>query len=584
MRRHLGIATAAAGVLLAVGVASASAALSSKADNGPAAEPGAGEVVDSAVDSTTPASTTIAVPLNEVGDAGAEAGWSSTGSSAGTVLWRDGTRSHTGLFSFALTAGSAGGDVVLDDSPDWVPASPGPTCAASAWVAGEAGVTVNLRLAQPAVATPEGSTTTTFVLPDAEWHLLDAVLAVTPGNDIDLTVGGVGLAPGATLWVDDITENCGEVTPPSPPVAALVVTPVAGIVPLIVDADASASSAGTSEIVGYGFDWGDGTPTTSSATPAASHTYTGAGNFAVTVTVTDTAGASATATSSVEVADPVVVAAGDISCVGGAISAGCGASRTAALIARIAPTRVLPLGDLQYGGTRTAAEFQASYGPFPDPVAHPSWGDFKAITSPTIGSHEYDGYPTADGYFAYWNGSPTATGPAGRPDEGFYAEDIGTWRVIHVNSQKGYKAGGAEDLWLAGELAAHAAQCTLVTWHHPRFSSGVHGNQLRTAGLFATAYAGGADVLLSGNDHLYERFAPQDPSATADPARGIAQFVVGAGGKGLYQWGKVQPNSVFRNNTTFGVLSLTLHPGGYDWAYIGVDDKTLDSGTSACHS
>lgn len=275
--------------------------------------------------------------------------------------------------------------------------------------------------------------------------------------------------------------------------------------------------------------------------------------------------------------DPVVVAAGDITCAGGATS-GCGEQdSTALLIKRIAPKRVLPLGDLHYGGTRTAAEFKASYGP----GTKPSWGDLKSITSPTIGSHEYDGYSTAAGYFAYWNGSATAGGPAGPPSTGYYAETIGSWRLIHTNSQKG-GSSSTQLSWLKSQLAS-APKCSMVLSHHPRYSSGTHGNQAQATALFASAYAGKADVLLSANDHVYERFKPQNANAGLDGAAGVTQFVVGTGGKSLYSWGSIKPNSAFRNNSNYGVLKVTLHPASYDWAFVTIGDKVLDSGTASCH-
>ncbi len=580
MRRRFAIPVGLTAVLLAAGTTAVWTAVSSPATDTP------GAVGDP---STTVAETPGPVkPVNEVVNPGAELGWSVAASTAGTILVRDETRAHTGTAAFKMVTGSAGGDVVMDDTPNWVGASTGPTCSAGAWVAGPIGATVQIGLTESSAAGVVGSVQTPITLADTDWHLVEATLAVTPGNQVDLRISGIGLAPGAELWVDDVTENCGRVVPLHPPVAVLTITPTTGLAPLLVTADASGSTDPDADIASYGVDWGDGGPVGSG--PTATHTYNSAGTYTVTATVTDAAGLTGTASQSIVVTspppalDPVVVAAGDSSCVGGTISSGCGAVRTARIIAKIAPTRVLPLGDLQYGGTRTATEFQAGYGPFPDPTAHPSWGDFKSITSPTIGSHEYDVYATADGYFAYWNGSATADGPAGKPTEGFYAEDIGTWRVIHLNTQKGYKTSDPQYAWFTAELAAHAKQCTLVTWHHPRFSSGVHGNQTRTDALFAAAYAGGADALLSGNDHLYERFDPQNPSAAADSARGIRQFVVGSGGKGLYSWGTIKPNSAFRQNTTFGVLSLTLHDGSYDWAYVAVDGTTLDSGNAACHA
>ena len=74
-------------------------------------------------------------------------------------------------------------------------------------------------------------------------------------------------------------------------------------------------------------------------------------------------------------------------------------------------------------------------------------------------------------------------------------------------------------------------------------------------------YAAGAEVVLNGHEHVYERFAPQTPAGAADPAQGIREFVVGTGGAEHYSFGTIQPNSQVRNADTSGVLKLTLHPG-----------------------
>ena len=125
--------------------------------------------------------------------------------------------------------------------------------------------------------------------------------------------------------------------------------------------------------------------------------------------------------------------------------------------------------------------------------------------------------------------------------------------------------------------------CTLAYWHHPRFSSGPHGNNTSVAALFQALYDANADVVLNGHDHDYERFAPQSPSAVADSARGIREFVVGTGGRSHYVTGTPQPNSEVRNSTTFGVLRLTLHANSYDWAFQPAVGSFTDSGTGTCH-
>ena len=73
----------------------------------------------------------------------------------------------------------------------------------------------------------------------------------------------------------------------------------------------------------------------------------------------------------------------------------------------------------------------------------------------------------------------------------------------------------------------------LAYWHHPRFSSGVHGSDRRIAGFWELLHDGGADLVLNGHDHNYERFLPMNPAGLADSTRGMVQIVVGTGGAEL---------------------------------------------------
>jgi acid phosphatase type 7 len=65
--------------------------------------------------------------------------------------------------------------------------------------------------------------------------------------------------------------------------------------------------------------------------------------------------------------------------------------------------------------------------------------------------------------------------------------------------------------------------------------------------------------------------------------------VVGTGGRNLTPWETTPPNtnpanSEVRNNTTFGVLQLTLHPSSYEWAFVPIAGQSFtDTGTTACH-
>jgi hypothetical protein len=221
----------------------------------------------------------------------------------------------------------------------------------------------------------------------------------------------------------------------------------------------------------------------------------------------------------------------------------------------------------------TAAEFTNCY--------NPSWGRHKARTYPAVGNHEYH-TAGASGYFGYFGAA------AGDPSKGYYSYNLGEWHIISLNSMC-ENVGGCEATspmvgWLEQDLAANPKACTLAYVHHPLFSSGEHGNQTKMGATWDALYAANADVVLSGHDHHYERFAPQTPSGAADTARGIREFVVGMGGGSHYGIVSIQPNSEVRNTDTYGVLKLILHPTSYDWQFVPEAGKTFtDSGSDQCH-
>jgi hypothetical protein len=261
--------------------------------------------------------------------------------------------------------------------------------------------------------------------------------------------------------------------------------------------------------------------------------------------------------------DPVLVGAGDI-----ATCKQQGDEATAKLLANISGT-VFTLGDNVYENG-TAAEFANCYGP--------SWGTFKYRTKPSVGNHEYN-TAGATGYFGYFGAK------AGDPSKGYYSYNMGSWHIVVLNSncwKVACAAGSTQERWLRADLAAHPSKCTLAYFHHPRFSSG--GNNIEVAPFWKALYEAGAEVVLSGHVHAYERFAPQNPSGMADSAKGIREFIVGTGGKNLGRLDYLKPNSQVRNNTTYGVLKLILHSSSYEWKFVPIAGKTFtDSGTKMCH-
>jgi hypothetical protein len=248
-----------------------------------------------------------------------------------------------------------------------------------------------------------------------------------------------------------------------------------------------------------------------------------------------------------------------------------------------APTAVLTLGDNQYH-VGSLADFNASF--------DPTWGRLKAITHPAVGNHEY-GTAGARGYFDYFNGVGNQSGPAGERSKGYYSFDIGSWHLIALNSECGGVAAGAasdgcaagspQESWLRSDLAAHPSSCTLAYWHNPRFNSGYRGNHPEVQAFWDALHGARADIALSGDAHHYERFAPQGPGGNPDAA-GIREFVVGTGGAFFTSLSSVKPNSEVRQNHTFGVLALTLHPTSYEWRFLPEAGKTFtDSGGGVCH-
>jgi Bacterial Ig-like domain/Calcineurin-like phosphoesterase len=267
-------------------------------------------------------------------------------------------------------------------------------------------------------------------------------------------------------------------------------------------------------------------------------------------------------------ADPVFVGAGDI-----ASCASSGDEATANLLDGI-PGTVYTLGDNAYE-SGTDAEFASCY--------NSSWGRHKARTKPSVGNHEYL-TAGASGYYKYFGAA------AGESSKGYYSYDLGAWHIIALNSmcEKVGGCGATSTMvsWLKGDLATHPSSCTLAYWHHPVFSSGsTHGNDPKMIPSWDALYAAGADVVLSGHDHDYERFAPQTSSGVGDPARGIREFVVGTGGRSHYGFGTIRANSEVRNSDTNGVLKLTLHASSYEWQFVPEAGKIFsDSGSGSCHS
>src|SRR5919108_2313221 len=230
---------------------------------------------------------------------------------------------------------------------------------------------------------------------------------------------------------------------------------------------------------------------------------------------------------------------------------------------------VFTLGDNAFPAG-TATDFTSCY--------ENSWGRHRTRTRPAVGDVDY-GTTGATGYYNYFGAS------AGEAGKGYYSYDAGSWRVIVLNSAIDKSVGSSQETWLRAELSANPRPCILAYWHHPLFWSGTTSH-VREAirPLWNALYEAGADLVLNGHNRNYERFARQRPDGTADPARGIRQFIIGTGGYDLGSaFGTPRTNSEVRSRAAFGVLKLSLGSDAYAWEFVPQPGSSFrDSGSERC--
>ncbi len=334
------------------------------------------------------------------------------------------------------------------------------------------------------------------------------------------------------------------------------------------------SSGARFQLVSSYDDWAAGTAVEPAEEWAS---YSGAGSY---LDLLRTGGILPTGPSvSVDAAGDVGCGAAELAADGG--SAGtCQAAATGALIQSRNPQAVLLLGNAVHGDG-SLADYDRGYDPF--------WGSFKAITHPAPGNYDYCDFLCADPVAAFGAGYGSYWGAAAGPGRGYYSFDLGGWHVVSLNSEcaaiGGCGTGSPEETWLRQDLGQHPAACTLAFWNRPRFTGGADGEEPATGVLWADLERAGAEVILNGHEHMYERFTPQSARRVYDPSGGLVEIVSGTGGRSLAPPVAVRRNTVVQNADTFGVTELQLGPDRFSWRFVAAPGlgSFSDSGSGHCH-
>ena len=276
----------------------------------------------------------------------------------------------------------------------------------------------------------------------------------------------------------------------------------------------------------------------------------------------------------------VLVGAGDI-----ATCDGPGDSATGKQVQRIldasANAWAFTTGDNVYPGG-TMEEFRRCY--------EPAWGAFKQRTLATVGNHDYH-TPNAAGFRDTFAGRFSQDGPL------WYAQDVSgvdldgqpvSWRVVVLDSNCdliGCGPTSKQATWLRAELLHQklvGQQCSVVLFHHPRFSSGPHGDATFMAPMWNELAAAGVDLVLAGHDHIYERFSAMTGDGTLDAVKGMPSITIGTGGKSHYPAPFARQHSLALSSDDDGVLVLRLTSRGYTAAMWSTDDEIADVHSGRC--
>jgi tartrate-resistant acid phosphatase type 5 len=146
-----------------------------------------------------------------------------------------------------------------------------------------------------------------------------------------------------------------------------------------------------------------------------------------------------------------------------------------------------------------------------------------------------------------------------------------TWGPVHLyaidnieTEPDGVGESSTQAQWLKAELAASTSPWNLVYMHYPPYSSGAHGSTDWARWPYAEW---GADAVLAGHDHTYERLEED----------GITYFVNGVGGAGRYNFEDILNGSQVRYNQDYGAMRVEVTETSILFQFITRTDGLIDS-------
>lgn len=281
-----------------------------------------------------------------------------------------------------------------------------------------------------------------------------------------------------------------------------------------------------------------------------------------------------------------------------------GPSATAALVANILNSDT---GAIAFTTGNNLVSTTGTYG---DCFNGKGWEAFLPRTLVALGNGDFDGGRGASGVYGFF----TSTLVPLPPDKGWYSYEKGNWHIVVLNTsnyQHGSQATfgvmdgdpvapGTQEThvpseqadWLAADLAANTKPCVaVISWERRFYTSseaphmGRNFDMVRLGGIMQQH---GVDMLISGQDPLYARFAQVNNRTGAPDPSGYRQFIVGTGGRRMSDG--IEPGPTIReaqvvSNPNWGVLKFTLAEDSYSWEYINTvaGGPTDAGGPVACH-